>query len=713
MWLFSHAEMQKMQRIIDVMKTRTQFGTILTVAVIAAVHAERLRLGGLELGFTVELGMAGTNAVVSFDERAMASFREETSGGRRVGVWKGHPICGADFEVRAEAEKGNDGSWRYSYSYAGNSSDRFLRRVKFPELSAPVDARADVLVPYSMGMLVHCDWFSAKNGAPVWFGARNGDFRAFRFAALVNEGGGNPSVYLDWRTDGYASSNVQCHKDREGFARIAVFYDLPFTDEARSRAVRPFVGVIREYNGSWWNAARFYREWAVTRPYYAEAKARAAKRGRLRDVSMWFWNRGEAECVIAPVEKFAADAGVPVALDWYWWHKIPYDTCYPNFWPPREGVEKFRATIERAKRSGIYTQVYINGVSRGEDDPDWVNGGEAEALWWDPVRSPGRSPRRVVYNPYSNVALVEMCGEAPVFQAKIREVVRHLVRDGGLEAVYVDQIVCACNKQCFNPCHSHAPGDSDAIVRGYVDFIRTLRAENPGVHFSSEDIGEDYIGMFDSHIILCDSMERYGWWKRRMETVPAFQAVFNDVAVLFGAYTMMDGIPPYDVNWPLEKKWKRELDWPALFPDQFAVELARSAIHGMQPCVHNFRLENASDPRLKDDYAFMVATARWRHENADFLADALLADPGRLESAAKTAKFCSRSTYNAEGKYNTIVHEGIPAVMHSVWRGKDGSVRAMFVNWTRENQRYRLSTPDVSLEGTLPPRTWKTVASGK
>ena len=81
--------MQKMQRIIDVMKTRTQFGTILTVAVIAAVHAERLRLGGLELGFTVELGMAGTNAVVSFDERAMASFREETSGGRRVGVWKG------------------------------------------------------------------------------------------------------------------------------------------------------------------------------------------------------------------------------------------------------------------------------------------------------------------------------------------------------------------------------------------------------------------------------------------------------------------------------------------------------------------------------------------------------------------------------------------------------------------------------------------------
>ena len=123
-------------------------------------HAERLRLGALELGFTVELGMAGTNAVVSFDERAMASFREEISGGRRVGVWKGHPICGADFEVRAEAEKGGDGSWRYSYSYSGNASDRFLRRVKFPELSAPVDAHADVLVPYSMGMLVHYDWSS-------------------------------------------------------------------------------------------------------------------------------------------------------------------------------------------------------------------------------------------------------------------------------------------------------------------------------------------------------------------------------------------------------------------------------------------------------------------------------------------------------------------------------------------------------------------------
>jgi len=176
---------------------------------------------------------------------------------------------------------------------------------------------------------------------------------------------------------------------------------------------------------------------------------------------------------------------------------------------------------------------------------------------------------------------------------------------------------------------------------------------------------------------------------------------------------MMDGVPPYDVNWPPEKKWKREPDWPALFPDQFAVELARSAVHGMQPCVHNFRLENASDPRLRDDYAFMVATARWRHQNAAFLADALLADPGVMASGVKTARFCGRGTYNPEGKYYTNVREGIPAVMHSVWRGKDGTVRAMLVNWTRESQRYSLSTPDVSAAGTLPPRTWETITSGR
>ena len=127
----------------------------------------------------------------------------------------------------------------------------------------------------------------------------------------------------------------------------------------------------------------------------------------------------------------------------------------------------------------------------------------------------------------------------------------------------------------------------------------------------------------------------------------------------------------------------------------------------MQPCVHNFRIENAVNPRPKDDYDFMIATARCRSENAKFLVRSLLANPGKMSTATKTVKFCRRGTYNAEGVYQASEHAGIPAVMHSVWKNPEGEVRTLLVNWTREEQVYRIETPDVVCEGTVPARSWK------
>jgi hypothetical protein len=64
------------------------------------------------------------------------------------------------------------------------------------------------------------------------------------------------------------------------------------------------------------------------------------------------WNRGLAETVIPPVERFQKDTGLKVALDWYWWFKEMPGTFYPDYWPPREGAEKFKADVRRLKKSG-------------------------------------------------------------------------------------------------------------------------------------------------------------------------------------------------------------------------------------------------------------------------------------------------------------------------------------------------------------------------
>ena len=399
-----------------------------------------------------------------------------------------------------------------------------------------------------------------------------------------------------------------------------------------------------------------------------------------------------------PALRFADLAGVPIALDWYWWHDIPYDTHYPNFWPPRDGVEKFAAAIARLQKRGIYTQIYMNGLSRAADDASWADGGEAEALW----REPGKGPTRCYYNPYDNCPLVDTCGEAPRYHDLMSEQVRHAVKEGGLKAIYLDQIGCNSHQACYNPRHRHAPGDSCGPLAESRAFVERLRRENPGVQFSTEDTGEEMMDLFDTMITCTPSIERT--WGNLFEPVAALQAIWGDVVTLFGSYGIIDGVTPFDPRWPQDRRLKKELDWHAMFPDQFAYELAHTLVYGVQPCVHNFRDECLDNPELAEDLRFMVEVARFRHRHADVFGDFLAAHPGEMTCARRTVKFCSRGIYSAAW-YGEMFLDGYPAVLHSTWRHPGtGAVRTVLVNWTRERQACRLVSPDATFDGTLAPR---------
>ena len=48
---------------------------------------------------------------------------------------------------------------------------------------------------------------------------------------------------------------------------------------------------------------------------------------------------------------------------------------YPDFWPPREGEEKFKADVAELRKHGIFTQVYVNGMTWDMDGASWKEGG--------------------------------------------------------------------------------------------------------------------------------------------------------------------------------------------------------------------------------------------------------------------------------------------------------------------------------------------------
>ena len=654
----------------------------------------------LNIGFRMVLGNPDDTDLahrVTVTAAEMQAVVETTnSSGVVTRRWIGHRLLGADFVAEATLTPAADGGVGYDFSYRNCSSALQVERIGFPDVAFARTDALRVFFPQAQGRVTWPKWEALKPGETAACHYPQG----FHFIAAFEPTG--EGVYVDQREGARleATEVAALKGDGERTARLVSWYDLPVPSEATRARHLPFVGIVRRFRGGWFEACRIYREWVRTQPYCQAAARRP--RGQLADVAMWFWNRGRSEKVIAPVEKFRDDAGVPVALDWYWWHRISYDTDFPHFWPPREPEADFRAGVARCRRGGIYVQPYVNGMTWDCDNPTWNEGGAQGAV----VERDGRV-RKYLFNRFTKHSLAYMCGEAPDYQAHMRRTIRTLA-GCGFNGVYMDMINNAAWGPCWNAAHRHPRGGGTHMAENFRRYVSAVRADNPGLQLSSEDGCEAYLELFDSVISLYSNGERLaGLVAPRDEFVPGFNAIFHDCVTSFGTFAMIDGIPAWDETWPSGERWTEERPWERMFPDQFAVEISRGPTWGIQPCVHNFLLEHATDPRHAEDYRFMVETARFWHRNRPWLLEGEMLSPGKLTCPTQRVEFMRRSTYAKKGEFATCVQEALPTVFHSVWRAPDGRIAAVLVNWSRSTRKYDLETPDITTSGELPARSWR------
>ena len=516
--------------------------------------------------------------------------------------------------------------------------------------------------------------------------------------------GTNASWYVDQRGDARLRPNWSLARNgKEPQTATLIFRHAPqLTDANRVSGALPFGGTIRTFRGDWFAAAEIYRRWAWEQPWAKAAFARPQR--EMRNIAIWFWNRGSEENAALPVERFQQLTGLPVALDWYWWHKIPYDVGYPFFWPPREGAEAFSAAVRRLVAKGIFVQPYTNGVSWDQVDPTWETEGNFDSI----VEKDG-TKKGHQYNVYMPSALAVMCGSAPHFHARMRELMKNL-RGTGLPGVYMDQVGGCTVRACWSPDHPHAPGGGTVITDGYRKLFSDIKADNPGFCISTEDTPEAYLDIVDSAINLWQNGERFGMPAQpEAETVPAFMAVYHGAMAVYGSYAVIDGIPPWDPTWPDRDRWPSEKPWEELYPDQYVLEFARGVAMGMQPMVHQLRMSHFDDPRYAGNFKFTVDTAKFYHANLDFLYDGTMCAPGRLLCARQPVELFIRGIYTKPEKARVVRHPSHPTILHSVWRAKDGRVAAVLCNWSRKEQVYDLATPDIAVAGIIPARSWRIV----
>lgn len=683
-------------------------GKFLTAALAATtctgvLAAPQYRLGDALVDFDFTLGdLNDPTPTTHIRAVAMETFSAATnSGGVVEAVWSGHAKFGKSLRVVATFTPRKDAGWDWRFSYSGYESHLSVERIGFPVLTVPRNDSTRLLYPHDEGTIKLPEWGATSAGDVV---AECGpSCKAFNFISTLTSDA--PNWYLDARGD--ARFNVLSFKfsqgRRPGTLEMRCETTMPVEGEAPSRDGEvPFGGVVRTFDGDGWFApTAFYRDWVRTQKWYVDAKELHEKASRLRDIGLLLWNRGRSTLVTGIVDRVARDTGATIALDWYWWHVNPYGRDAPYYWPAREDMETFKGTIRKLKEKGVYVQHYINGVCCDVMDSRWTDGDWAETVV-------DRNGKHHVYtwNPFFKHPSAYMCGNAPVFHDRIAELCRNL-RESGTDNVYIDMIAHH-HIPCYGKDHGHPRGGGMHQYEGYRRLVERVRRENPGLQFSSEGATERFLGLWESLILLQSSYEKlFRWTAPRFECVPVYQAIYHQAVTMYGNYATIDNQPPWDDLWPEECARGDLGDLVSGYPDEFAIEVARPVVRGMQPSAHQLFAKHADDPKTAASYRFLCDTVKFYMANREWLYDGEMLDPGTLDCPVAEARFLNYATYSSKGSEKTVVQDALPTVFHSVWRAPDGRVAAVFANWSREARKYRLTAPDIGIvAGELPPRSW-------
>lgn len=577
--------------------------------------------------------------------------------------------------------------------------------LAFPDVRVPYAGGAQWVVPHDLGMLVDGPLAEAVD-APDMSACRRHRMH-MQLTAWLEGGAG---LLLDTRdTEGWMKSLLL--RVGQGTARLCIEHLLPQPVSGPQEfpgyrvSLAPFVG-------GWYEAARIYREWALQQQWASRGPDRR-RDSYVAEIACWLWLRGRIDNVLPPAKEVARRLGLPVAVDWYWWHKHPYDTSYPDYFPPREGADAFRAAVADLQAHNISVQVYTNGMSWDREEPRWETEGRKcttvlpDGQYWG-----------VIYNTWMNRRLMHTCGAAEGWHRQAL-ITADKVAELGLDGIYMDQIaIVGGTTPCFSTEHGHVPGGGAYGVQGFQELLGKVRERHPGLVVSSESVAEVYQDLLECCITLYTSWEALQGEAGCKGTtlVPLFQAVYHGHAVVFGNYAHIDGITPWDELWPQDARPdpSDERDWHVICPDQFALDMARTVICGCQPLATNLTADHLANPALADRVDFFLELSRFYHAHREWLLWGDMLAPASLDCETVDVTCIQRGIFTHPATIEPFTVQR-PAVLHSAWRDADGAAGLFLVNYTGAEQTVTIDRPDglVPADGgirrTVPARSMEFV----
>ncbi len=457
------------------------------------------------------------------------------------------------------------------------------------------------------------------------------------------------------------------------------------------RYASPYSVLLGTFEGDWFTAAERYRAWALRQPW---AEASRLKRGEVEpwaaQTGLWVWNRGRSDGVLGPAAALQERAHVPVSVFWHWWHGCAYDMGFPEYLPPREGADPFRAALEHAHESGIHAIVYMNQRLWGMTTRSW----KYENAERFAVKGPDGKVRPEVYNTFTKAPCASMCMGTEFWRNHYAGLAVEAVEGLGVDGIYMDQ---ACSSlACYDPSHGHPLGGGAYWMDGFKALQADIRAKcrpSRNVVLAGEGCGEAWLPYLDLMLSLQVSLERYaqpGAW----EPIPFFHAVYHGYAIFYGNYSSLT-MPPYDDLWPPEfapKEPLRLLD--RKFAGQFRLEQARALVWGQQPTIANVRASHFED--RPEEMACALGYAAIRNQALKYLLHGTMLRPPEIPVPERTIDISRLSIYAGQQELVNQYTKTCPSVLASAWRAEDGDLVIVLANITATQQVF-----DVSLDRAI------------
>jgi hypothetical protein len=300
------------------------------------------------------------------------------------------------------------------------------------------------------------------------------------------------------------------------------------------------------YRGSWVDAAKHYRAWAIDQKWLRRGKLsqRSDVPKIIKDVGLWvtegfLWNpkpgmkaKGMGYttahgAIEMPTENNALyleaqrRAGVPMAMHWYNWYQSEFNHNFPDFLPPR--IADFKKRVKELVDAGWLVMPYINGVSVDLDLPEFQRFAGAA------LTDQGGGYYMTFYGDSSG-RLLEMCPTQVMWQEAIYEQARGLHDTYGVNGVYVDQISAVSFRPCFNLTHGHPVGGGRSWTDGYRDLLGGLKMISDGekrpLAVTSESMNEFYLDVVDANLT---------WGPPTDREIPLIQTVYSGYTLFFAS----------------------------------------------------------------------------------------------------------------------------------------------------------------------------------